>query len=59
MFLVPTYSNLYRLNLMACKNPNCPNENCPNRKEEDQSTKAFREYVESNPSRPESKVYDV
>ena len=43
---------------MPCKNEDCPNKDCPNRKE-DQSTKAFREFVEENPSRLESKVYDV
>lgn len=58
MFLVPTQSNLYRLNLMACENPDCKNKDCPDRKE-DQSTKAFRKFVEANPARPESKSYDV
>ena len=59
MFLVPTFSNLYRLNLMACKNPDCKNPDCPKKKEEDTSTKAFREFLEANPSRPEAKSYDV
>ena len=43
---------------MPCKNPDCKNKDCPKRKE-DQSTKAFREFVEANPSRLEAKEYDV
>lgn len=44
---------------MACSKPEhlrCPKCKCAN---EDQSTKAFREYVEANPDSPESKIYDV
>jgi hypothetical protein len=54
MFLVPTQSNLYRLNLMACEKK-CPNCKC----KEDQSTKAFRKFVEENPSSSAAKIYDV
>ena len=39
---------------MTCEKP-CPNCKC----KEDQSTKAFREYVEANPSRLEARIYDV
>lgn len=52
--MVPTYANLYRLNLMACEKP-CPNCKC----KEDQSTKAFREFVEAHPERPEAKIFDL
>ncbi len=50
--MIPTYANLCRLNLMACE------KKCPKCKE-DKSTKAFRKFVEENPSSPESKIYDV
>jgi hypothetical protein len=57
--MLPTYANLYRLNLMACNKPE--HLRCPKckRESEDQSTKAFREANESNPSRLEARVYDV
>ncbi len=49
----------YLYNTMACNKPE--HLRCPKCKEkkEDQSTGAFREFVEANPSRPESKIYDV
>jgi len=46
--------------LMACNKPEnlrCPK--CKTETKEDQSTKAFREFVESNPTASEAKVYDV
>ena len=56
--MLPTYANLYRLNLMACNKPE--HLRCPKckRENEDQSTKAFREANEANPSRLEARIYD-
>jgi len=42
---------------MTCENK-CPNCKCK-KQEEDQSTKAFREANENNPSRLEARIYDV
>lgn len=39
---------------MACEKK-CPNCKC----KEDQSTQAFRKFVEANPSASEAKIYDV
>lgn len=39
---------------MTCDKP-CPDCKC----KEDQSTKAFKKYLEENPSRLEAKEYDV
>lgn len=57
--MLPTFSNLYRLNLMACNKPD--HLRCPKckKQEEDQSTEAFRKANEENPSRLEARIYDV
>jgi hypothetical protein len=58
--MLAPYQSFHRLMLMACNKPEnlrCPK--CKTETKEDQSTKAFREFVESNPTASEAKVYDV
>lgn len=57
--MLPTFANFYRLNLMACNKPERLRCSDCKQKKEDQSTKAFREANESNPSRLEALIYDV